>query len=287
MKVINQKSKIVAVSAEGNLTNTEVNFFRKKNLICEMSDNASGQKTGRFMFALLIHIYYPHSWNQIFKERLKLLEPHSPLILINLCNTIANKEQIIQDIKDNFPQAWVIITPNKGRDIGGKLALIDLFINTRQEPDYLVLLHDKLSPHAITGERWRTKLFHVVEPGKVRSILQQFKDERVGVIGANEFIKSEFDQKTNKFETTNSAILQDLIKRYNLHLHDYRFIAGSMFWIRSKIINRFFSLHPALRCREMLEAGDFTDQHQGTYTHSWERLFCWLAIDQGYTIKGV
>ncbi len=70
-------------------------------------------------------------------------------------------------------------------------------------------------------------------------------------------------------------------------LTDHRFVAGAMFWIRSSIIQNFFSTHSALSCREMLEEGNFTDQYEGTYTHSWERIFCFLANDQGYTINGI
>jgi len=46
-------------------------------------------------------------------------------------------------------------------------------------------------------------------------------------------------------------------------------------------------MYPARECREMLEVGNFTDQYEGTYTHTWERIFCWLANDQHYTIKEV
>jgi len=90
-----------------------------------------------------------------------------------------------------------------------------------------------------------------------------------------------------KFETTNNDKIQELIVKYDLKLTSYLFIAGTMFWIRSEIIRNFFSVYPALKCREMLEEGNFTDQYDGTYTHSWERIFCWLANDQSYIIKGI
>jgi lipopolysaccharide biosynthesis protein len=110
------------------------------------------------MFALLVHIYYQDSWEKIFKQQMKNLQQFAPVILINLCNTTSGNRETITSIKKDFPGALVITTPNKGKDIGGKLALVDLYINTGQQTDYIIFLHDKVSPHSITGERWRNKL---------------------------------------------------------------------------------------------------------------------------------
>ena len=49
----------------------------------------------------------------------------------------------------------------------------------------------------------------------------------------------------------------------------------------------FFSRHPALEARAPLEEGNVMDLQYGTYTHSWERLFCFIAEHQGYTIEGI
>src|SRR5438309_11695321 len=106
------------------------------------------------MFAILIHIYYPHSWEKIFSYQLISIRKYVPVLLINLTKGSHNNITIAQ-IKRDFPQAFIITTPNKGKDIGGKLALLDLYFKTGQQAEYLVFLHDKISPHAITGERWR------------------------------------------------------------------------------------------------------------------------------------
>src|SRR4030095_558584 len=240
------------------------------------------------MFAVLIHIYNHDSWERIFKEQLKSLQSYSPVIMINFCITNPGNAQIISDIKADFHRAYIITTPNKGKDIGGKLALIDFFIKTRQQSEYIVFLHDKTSPHSITGERWRRRLFTIIDHKKVKTIIKEFqKNPRLGVIGAGDFIKNEYDKRQKEFETTNNNKLKELIATYKIKLTNYLFIAGTMFWIKSEIIRKFFSLHSPLECREVLEEGNFTDQYEGTYTHSWERIFCWLANDQGYLIKGV
>src|SRR5258706_7297394 len=115
------------------------------------------------MFTLLIHIYYPASWEKVFKKQLKNLQGYSPVIMINLCITNPGNSLVISDIKADFPKAFVITTPNKGKDIGGKLALIDFFIKTNQQFGYIVFLHDKLSPYSNIGGEWEEKRFHIVD----------------------------------------------------------------------------------------------------------------------------
>jgi lipopolysaccharide biosynthesis protein len=208
--------------------------------------------------------------------------------MINLCITNPGNSHLISDIKSDFPDAFVITTPNKGKDIGGKLALIDFFMKTRQQSEYIVFLHDKLSPYLNIGQQWKEKLFNIIDWVKIKAIIKEFQsNETIGIVGVNEFIKNEFDEKKNKLKTANSDKIKELISKYNLKVSNYNFIAGTMFWIRSTIITKFFSIHAPLACREMLEEGDFTDLYDGTYTHSWERILCWLANDQGYTIKGI
>lgn len=239
------------------------------------------------MTAFLIHIYYRDSWTNIFRDQLKL-QSKDLLLLVNLCRDMEGYQQVVAEIKADFPTAFIIVTPNIGKDIGGKMALIDLFIKTDLKADYLVLLHDKVSPHAITGERWRNKLFGVIQPSTADMIRSTFDSvPSIGIMGAADFIRNEYDEKKKAFQTTNNDKLFELIEKYQLKPTSYTFIAGTMFWIRASIVRSFFSAHSALQCREMLEAGDLSDQHVGTYTHSWERVLCWLAANNGYIIKGV
>jgi lipopolysaccharide biosynthesis protein len=240
------------------------------------------------MFALFIHIYHHDSWEKIFKEQLVRIQESSPLILINFCLDRPGNGESISSIRNDFPDAFIITTPNKGRDIGGKLALVDFFMKAELPTEYIVFLHDKQSHHWFGGESWRQKLFGIIEPGTIKAILEKYRnDPKTGIVGTSDFIKDEYDKKTDAFKTTNNAKIKELISMYNLKLTDHRFVAGAMFWMRSAIIKKFFSAYSALTCREMLEEGNFTDQYEGTYTHSWERIFCFLANDQAYTIKGI
>ncbi|MBA3706225.1 MAG: hypothetical protein H0W84_10105, partial [Bacteroidetes bacterium] len=70
-------------------------------------------------------------------------------------------------------------------------------------------------------------------------------------------------------------------------LKNYDFVGGTMFWIRAEIMNSFFRKNNALDIRATLEKGNVLDHEHGTYSHSWERMLSWIAIDQDYYIKGI
>jgi lipopolysaccharide biosynthesis protein len=240
------------------------------------------------MFTLLIHIYYHDSWEKIFRQQLLALQEYSPALMVNLCSDIPGSIKIIRAIKKDFPSAFIITTPNKGKDIGGKLALLHFFIATSRESDFIIFLHDKVSPQSSIGEEWRKKLFVIIDPSKIAAILAEFmNNSKTGVVGSKTLIKNEFSENKKGWQTTNSQKLEELTTRFHLNITDHTFVAGTMFWMRSSIIRNFFSRFSPLNCREILEEGDPTDQYEGTYTHSWERIFCWLANDQQYTIKGI
>ena len=239
------------------------------------------------MFAVLIHIYYPDSWEMIFREQLCALRDYSPILLVNLCNTNTNNEEVAAAIRQDFPAAVVIITPNKGKDIGGKLALIDLFLKMQLQSDYIILLHDKVSPHALRGDVWRSTLFRIIQRENIDKILGLFQREpKTGLIGVKEFIKTEYDEKTGEFTTSNAPQLKELLKEFDLHPRYYSFIGGTMYWVRTSIMVDFFSRHAPLYYRGALEPGNIMDNEKGSYAHAWERVLCWIAA-QDYNLKGI
>lgn len=62
---------------------------------------------------------------------------------------------------------------------------------------------------------------------------------------------------------------------------DLHFIAGTMFWVRAKLLQPFLKY----------QITDFTisdkDIHDNTLVHVLERLFCLVVTAQGYKIQGV
>lgn len=177
---------------------------------------------------------------------------------------------------------------NKGKDIGGKLLLMDLVIKLYSQVPYLILLHDKRSYQKQSGRFEKEKLFEIITPKKFNEAIRKFEsDDSIGIICEKGAIKNEFNEKENNFNTTNSEILKRLLKEYQLSTDDYRFAAGTMFWVRTSVMVEFFSKHNPVKVRATLEGGNTLDHDNGTITHSWERLLSWIATSSGYKIAGI
>ena len=236
--------------------------------------------------AVLSHIYY-----QKMTELTALKNGTAGVsidYLFNICLESLSCDKIKKELASEFEASPVIITSNKGKDIGGKLALIDLSMRLNTGPDFYVFLHDKQSPHTSLGMNWREKLFRIIQPEFLPKIAQLFqKDKKIGIVCAKEFIMNEFDARVRQFSGTNNSILKELIKEYAVHPENYDFVGGTMFWIRSEIVHHFFAKHSPLKIRASLEKGNILDYSHGSITHGWERMLSWIAADQGYYIKGI
>lgn len=240
------------------------------------------------MFDLLIHLYYKESWDDYLKNTINSLLVFKCNIFINICSETDYHKEITKTIKEDCPLAFVLASPNIGKDIGGKLLLIDFWMQMNMKSDFLVFIHDKKSPHTITGEQWRKTLYKIVNTENIKKIISLFeKKKSIGLIGSKEFLISEYDEKLMTSFSNNLNEITQLQQQYSLYPKNHKFIAGTMFWIRSCIIKNFFMLNPALICRQDLEKGNVQDLDTGTKTHAWERLFCWLVTCQGYKLKGI
>ena len=94
-------------------------------------------------------------------------------------------EDFIDVLTRSFSGSVILHTPNKGRDIGGKFALIDAMLKSENKTDYTLIIHDKVSPHTPTGKAWRDKLFEVIEPAGIDIVLSEFEaNKKTGIISS-------------------------------------------------------------------------------------------------------
>jgi lipopolysaccharide biosynthesis protein len=237
--------------------------------------------------AVLTHIYYENSF-EFLSEDLINLQKFDCKYYFNLCIDNNYNQKLVSTISGMFPGAAIIITPNKGKDIGGKLALIDLFLNMNDEAEYLLLLHDKMSPHTSMGNEWRKKLLAIIQDENIHRTLQEFgTDPKLGLIGSKDMLMNEYDAQRDEFSCTSSIILKQLKKEFLFSCSDHRFIGGTMFWIRAKLYRDFFGRYHPLSIRGKLETGNVMDHETGTITHAWERMLSWIILNQGYAMKGI
>jgi lipopolysaccharide biosynthesis protein len=237
--------------------------------------------------SVLCHLYYPHSI-YYFLSKISVLKSLDTDFYFNLSDGLLYDDDFLDILTRSFPGAVILHTPNKGRDIGGKFVLIDAMFKSGNKTDYSLIIHDKLSPHTPTGKTWRDKLFKVIEPEKIQIVLSEFEtNKKTGIVGTKDFVTNEFNPDKNEFDCTSNDILLQKLKEYELQLKDFNFIAGTIFWIRSSVLESFFTEHKPLAIRKDFESGNTLDFTKGTLIHAWERLFTMISTSKGYKIKGI
>jgi len=237
--------------------------------------------------SVLCHLYYQESIYYFLASIIGLKSPETQFIF-NLSRPLYHNSFFHEILVRYFPEAIVIYTPDQGRDIGGKLAAYDVLMKTGIQTDFTLVIHDKLSSHAATGIEWRDKLFKIINHEELLKIFKKFQlNKEIGVISTKELIQNEFDADKNRFTCTSNENLWNYIKKYKLHISDYNFTAGTIFWIRTEILRDFFSQHSPLSIRKEFEKGNSLDFDKGTNIHAWERLFSFIAHSQGFKTAGI
>lgn len=239
------------------------------------------------MFALLIHIYYEESWDTYLKETLFKISHTNFQLYVNLPVGFIHNQELIRKIRAEYASAIIIESPNIGKDIGGKFALLNHFFLLKSNMKYIVFLHDKKSPQSASGEQWRKILYKIVDPKNINRITLLMKENKTGIVGAKEFLMNERDPETNLFKSNNNDHLKLLLAKYQLAPAKFHFIGGTMFWVKVEAIKPFFTKYTPLECRSDLEEGNVSDNSTGSNTHAWERLLCWISSSNNYILKGI
>lgn len=236
--------------------------------------------------AVLYHIFYEDTFENVGEE-LKPLSLFEATFFFNICSETPDKKSIIAALRNTFPGCYIISTSNKGKDIGAKLALLQLFLELQAEAAYLLFLHDKKSLQALKSNTWKQGLLKIISPEGIQKSMKIFQETNAcGLIAANEYIITE-PFEDGQFSGINGQILESLTVKYNAKPASFAFVAGTMFWAKAKPVKDFFQQHNPLEIRKNLEDGNILDNFSGTLTHSWERVLSWIITCQGYSIKAI
>jgi lipopolysaccharide biosynthesis protein len=245
--------------------------------------------------SVLFHNYYGghEDWVRLFCEKIKT--PFSLFYnivessLYNLDQDHLLEQKLHQAVSGPYLEKIVLRrSPNQGKDIGGKLVLLDAYARLPAESEYIIFLHDKKSPYKIQNREWREKLFRIIDPDFVRQAIHTFQsDNKTGIVANADNITNEYNYSLRAFGSQNRVQLERLQSELGIDTTDYRYVGGTMFWARSLPFMEFFRRYPPLEIRKTLEKGNIMDDYSGTNTHAWERLLTWLIFAQGYTLKGL
>ncbi len=175
---------------------------------------------------------------------------------------------------------------NKGKDIGGKLVLLDAFIRLDLHSNYIIFLHDKKSPHKPDGILWGNKLLGIINEEYVNKALNFFnQNPDTGIITTYGSVANDYEENATILKNKNDDKLKMLKSVYEMEITDHRYIAGTMFWANATPLMQFFKKHSPFDIRKSLEEGNIMDESQGSNTHAWERMLSWIITSQGYKIK--
>ena len=241
--------------------------------------------------SIFFHNYYGNHqyWIDFFISKLTI-----PSILYYniVCDSIYNLQEekeikrLTQINSGNLHEIIFRRSPNKGKDIGGKLILLDAYKKLGKETEFGLFLHDKKSIYKANSIKWANGLFKIMEPPFQKKVFQLFTEHKnIGIIAASGSVLNEYNDSLKIFISTNDKILSLLQNQFNISPGNFQYVAGTMFWFRMQPLNHFFQKKSLLKIRGDLEVGNITDEFSGSYTHSWERLLSWIFIAQHYKIN--
>jgi hypothetical protein len=230
---------------------------------------------------LLVHVYYPELVPEIFSYANNLRD-HLQDVFINIVDEVWTPE-LHERVRTLCPSAFILISNNRGRDIGGFLRLLENIDTERYE--LFAFMHTKMSPHVIRdrADYWRRMLLNAFAGSKeiASESVEAFRtDKTIGLLGSKHWRGTDISQNAKNFE--------DLLDRFHIQGQNRQveYVSGTMFLIRPQIVGRIFEV---LRGTE-LEVGDSASlgfNVDGQLAHAIERVIGNVTRQMGYVIKWV
>jgi len=225
--------------------------------------------------AIVVHIYYPELWEE-FRDTLRRVDVAFDLY-VTLTWRGEESRALKAEIEAEFPAAWVMAVPNRGRDILPFLTLI----NAGALDGYRAVakLHTKKSPHRTDGDLWRRHLIAGILPDSgLAAKLEAFLADTAAA-----FWVADGQHYTGKeWWGSNIDRTRQILARVEIQMPEdtLSFPAGSIYWTKPLMIRmlKALALHADLFETE-------TAQVDGTLAHAVERVLGFLPMAAGQTIR--
>mgnify|MGYP000925046983 CR=1 FL=1 len=227
----------------------------------------------RIKVASICHIYYEDMIEEMISKCSNLskldIDVDYYFTLSADSSTIGQKEWVKASIKQSFPDAKILIVPNKGLDIGAFFKVLIEIIN--KDYDYIVKTHTKKSLKTsgeYFGKVWRNDLLSILDSDKL-PMVYDFVLKGSEMITSNKWI---IDIEKDSFNVNKvHGIITELKIEPSTH-----FVGGTMFWMRFEVLKQYFNKEVLEKYYNQLEEGYFyqIDKSNGEYlTHAFERVF--------------
>jgi len=223
--------------------------------------------------AIIVHLFYVDIWEEIL-QYLKALD-----ISYDLYITIPQglQEKDILNIFYELPKVHLYMVENRGRDVLPFLQI--LHIIDIKNYDYLCKLHTKKSVTSDSGDAWRKLLYYdlIGSAQIVNDIVNTFDQEQdTGIVTGKNLILN-----AAKFDLGNGKNVKTLANMASIPYEtNYHFAAGTMFWMRSSILE---PLLPLIE-NDQLNFEDENGQSDHTLAHALERFLGLLCAHKKYAL---
>ena len=232
--------------------------------------------------AVHLHLYYQDQLEDLLSRLSNLAAIPYDFYVTMVEDNAEAKKKILAFKAD--AKIWIV--PNLGYDIG---PFIDFLHHVDlNDYDYVLKLHTKRTQsdkscffkgHRFDMHVWREMLLDaIISKPAIENALALFNsNDNVGMIG-NKYILTDEIWSYNIVE----AKIKTEMAKIGLNMpQDKHFVAGTMFWVRAKLLKPFL----------VYKIEDFTTSnkqiHDETLAHVLERMFGFAVIAQGGQIKGV
>lgn len=220
--------------------------------------------------AVILHLHYHDLWDSLAQD-LTTLKQTLPFDLYVSVTFLDNN--LVFLIRSIFPEAYIALEENRGRDILPFLNILSKIENLNYTK--ICKIHSKKSEYREDGDQIRQNLFDKLLKGT--DILEAFfASPSVGILAA----RSSLIPHSDKNMLYNQESIDQLCDLLKIKMKKSTFPAGSMFWFKPEALKGLTQIPPNLFEPEE----GLTD---GTVAHAVERVICLLAQKNGFKIQGI
>lgn len=210
---------------------------REKYFIAQ--DGSFDRKSSR---AVILHLYHPETWEEVFARKLTLLAQKTDFDLYVTMPT-ANRAYV-QAVRKVFPDANILVVPNRGRDVLPFIKTAALLRKLGYEK--ALKIHSKRSKHreysntsaAGSGDAWLLSTLDALIPEGAKtldSVIAKVTSDSTGMISALDYyypIKMYLGHNRTIIErimrTVDKAFFKGVISG---KVEKVGFFGGTMFWV--------------------------------------------------------
>ena len=254
-------------------TRSALEMVSRKNLIEEI--NAKFKKLNEI--CVVFHIYYEDIADDIITE---YLDPIAGKIDMFVTTHESVSMTTIARIRRKFPNLYMMMSENRGRDIRPFLKIYPLLVEFGYET--ACKIHTKKTEYRNDGGAIRKGLLDALLKTDVEGLVREFsRDEKLGMIVPQ---GSLMNLSKRQRHISNRYWLDKLLPKIGradlIGAYDFDFSAGSMFWFRVESLKRLLD-------KELIDPEQFeveAGRTDGCLQHAIERVMGLLVKESGFNV---